>query len=282
MHQPYERARHIAERTTNDPQGRNAAWWDTLPMTYRPWGGDDRVSFTTEDFAALEAGFLDANPWLRRHYDFSRQSGKRVLEIGCGAGAASCLFAKAGADITAIDLSRWAVQLTANNREAQGLPIDLHKMDAERLDFPEASFDYIFSWGVLHHSADTEAGYRELSRVLRPGGECLTMVYNRNSFRYWVRGLEWLVLRRKMFDGHNLGSVQRFFTDGYYHRHFSRAELMSVHRRVGLYPIRVSVTHMAKPLVSTAPLVLDEWLKERGGWLLVIEAKKEFKGQSVR
>lgn len=269
-----ERARQAAENASSDPQARNAAWWNELPMTYRSWDAASRTDLTADDFIALEREFLDGNPWFERHYDFGRHAGQRVLEIGCGAGVATGLFAKAGAIVTAVDLTETAVQLTARNCETQGLRVDLRQMDAEHLDFPDRSFDYVFSWGVLHHTADTEAAYREVARVLRHGGECLTMVYNRTSFRYWVRGLEWLLLRGRLLRRETLRSVQRFYTDGYYHRHFTRREVLAVHQSVGLSPQRTSVTHMAKRMTPKVPLAVDDWLKERAGWLLIVEARK--------
>lgn len=274
MPNPMEQARQVAESASSDPQARNAAWWNELPMTYRSWEADGRTDLSADDFIALEQEFVASNPWLERHYDFGGQAGKRVLEIGCGAGAATGLFAKNGAIVTAVDLTESAVQLTAKNCEVQGLRVDLRQMDAEHLDFPDRSFDCVFSWGVLHHTADTEAAYREVARVLRPGGECLTMVYHRASFRYWVRGLEWLLLRGKLLKRDTLRSVQRFYTDGYYHRHFTRQEFLALHQRVGLAPERASVTHMAKRMTPLVPLGIDDWLKERGGWLLIVEARK--------
>jgi SAM-dependent methyltransferase len=274
MTNPMDRARQLAESASSDPQARNAAWWNELPMTYRSWDADGRTDLTADDFIVLEREFLESNPWFARHYDFSRHAGKRVLEIGCGAGAATGLLAKAGAMVTAVDLAESAVQLTARNCEAQGLRVDLRQMDAEHLTFPDGSFDYVFAWGVLHHTADTEAAYREVARVLRVGGESLTMVYNRMSFRYWVRGLEWLLLRGKLLRRDTLSSVQRFYTDGYYHRHYSSREILAVHQRVGLSPERTSVTHMAKRMTPMVPLAADEWLKRRAGWLLIVEARK--------
>lgn len=272
MQTPMEKARDAAEGAASDDQGKNAAWWNALPMTYRPWEDEDR-DLTAADFADLETIFLDSNPWLGDCFSFDR-GGQRVLEIGCGAGAASCLFAKAGADVTAVDLTEGAVLLTKRNATAQGLQVDVRQMDAEKLVFDDETFDHVFSWGVLHHSARTEAAYRELSRVLKPGGQALTMVYNRASFRYFVRGMQWLVLKGKLRAGDRLDTVQRFYTDGYYHRHFTRRELVRLHGAVGLTPERVAITHMAKRMTPLTPRRIDEWLKCRGGWLMVVEASK--------
>ena len=59
-------------------------------------------------------------------------------------------------------------------------------MDAEHLEFPDETFDFVWSWGVIHHSANTEAIIREIHRVLKPGGEARVMVYHRNSINFWI------------------------------------------------------------------------------------------------
>jgi SAM-dependent methyltransferase len=54
------------------------------------------------------------------------------------------------------------------------------------LPVPEASFDLVYSNGVLHHVADTEQAIREIHRVLRPGGTALVMLYHRDSLNYRI------------------------------------------------------------------------------------------------
>jgi 2-polyprenyl-3-methyl-5-hydroxy-6-metoxy-1,4-benzoquinol methylase len=268
------RARDEARRRTGDEQERNRLWWESLPMTYVGWEDADRVPTAPEEFRVLDAQFLRGNPWLASDYDFTARAGERVLEIGCGAGSASCLHARAGASVTGIDLTEQAAQLARANARSQGLSVDVRRMDAERLDFPDASFDYVFSWGVIHHSRATESIIGEIARVLRPGGRGLVMVYNRHSVRYYLYGLYWLIVRGKIFAGHDLDSVQGFFTDGFYQRHFSPAELSAAFRKAGLDTERISLTHTVNKMFPGIPRWLDRWLKRTAGWLLVIEFHK--------
>jgi 2-polyprenyl-3-methyl-5-hydroxy-6-metoxy-1,4-benzoquinol methylase len=269
------RAREEARQRTADEQERNRLWWESLPMTYVGWEDADRVPTAPDEFRVVDAQFLRGNPWLESGYDFTARAGQRVLEIGCGAGSASCLHARAGASVSAIDLTEQAVALAQANARSQGLTVDVRRMDAERLEFPDASFDYVFSWGVIHHSRATESIIGEIARVLRPGGRGLVMVYNRHSIRYWLYGLYWLFARGKILAGHDLVSVQGFFTDGFYQRHFSPAELSAAFRSAGLDTERISLTHTVNKMFPGIPRRLDEWLKRKAGWLLVIEFAKQ-------
>ena len=116
-------------------------------------------------------------------------TGKRVLEIGSGAGAHSALFAHHGAQVVAIDLA--FDRARATSRKLALLGDDAHGCaavtgDAERLPFATDSFDIVYSNGVLHHSPDTAAAIAELRRVLKPGGLAVVMLYCKSSINYWV------------------------------------------------------------------------------------------------
>lgn len=117
---------------------------------------------------------------------FSSARGLRVLEIGCGLGTDGAGFARAGAVYTGVDLTDAAVSLARRNFELQGLKGEFRAADAEKLDFPEGSFDLVYSHGVLHHTPDTARAVREVHRVLRPGGRAVVMLYHRDSYNYRV------------------------------------------------------------------------------------------------
>jgi 2-polyprenyl-3-methyl-5-hydroxy-6-metoxy-1,4-benzoquinol methylase len=267
-------ARTSARELAADAQERNRLWWEAMPMTYESWEQDDRVPHGHDAFDRIDRRFLDGNPWLRTRFDFAAARGRRVLEIGCGAGSASCLFAAAGAEVVAVDLTQQAVELTRANARAKALELDVRRMDAESLQFPAESFDYVFSWGVIHHSRSTETVMREIARVLRPGGRGLCMVYNRASVRYYLHGLFWLFAKGKILAGHDLASVQGCYTDGYYQRHFTPRELRTSLGAAGLRCDRISITHMANRMLPALPRRVDELLKRKAGWLLVGEFEK--------
>jgi len=263
-------ARSAAE-LTDDPQARNVSWWERLPMTYKPWEMEDRDALSAEDFATLNALYLDDNPWLKANAAYHSFAGKDVLEIGCGAGSAACLFAKAGARITGIDITEKALSIAQANVRSQKLEnnVRLLHMDAEKMHFPDASFDHVYSWGVIHHSRDPSVIMHQIARVLRPGGTGMIMVYNRRSLRYVGRGLWWLIARGRFARGETLETVQANFTDGYYHKHYARAELAEALGAAGLRVESVEPSHMAKPFFRGLPRPVDAFLKRHWGWLLV-------------
>jgi SAM-dependent methyltransferase len=148
--------------------------------------------------------FADAQPGSRVFYElveqhryekewhipdaagFSKAKNLRVLEIGCGVGTDGAQFAKAGADYTGVDLTEAAVNLSRHRFELFNLPGAFRVADAEKLDFPDNSFDIVYSHGVLHHTPDTAGAIGEVHRVLRPGGRAIVMLYHRNSYNYRV------------------------------------------------------------------------------------------------
>ncbi len=118
--------------------------------------------------------------------DFDRANGKRVLEIGCGVGTDGAQFAKAGADYVGMDLSPASVRLARSNLQQRKLPASWLVSDAEALPFADATFDSIYSFGVLHHTPDLPRAVAEIHRVLRPGGRATVMVYNKYSLNYYL------------------------------------------------------------------------------------------------
>jgi ubiquinone/menaquinone biosynthesis C-methylase UbiE len=99
-------------------------------------------------------------------------SGKRVLELGCGAGEGSVYFALKGAEVVATDISTGMIDLVHRIAQKYGVNVKAHKMTAENIDYPDSSFDVVYGNGVLHH-VDFHKAVKEASRVLKPGGKAI-------------------------------------------------------------------------------------------------------------
>jgi len=134
-------------------------------------------------FAEVEAARDRLEPFIPGFADFGRWRGRRVLEVGVGLGTDFVRFARAGADLHGVDLTDAAVALVRERLAQEELQADVRVADAERLPFDDASFDLVYSWGVLHHTPDPPAAIAEVCRLVRPGGEARVMLYGRRS---WV------------------------------------------------------------------------------------------------
>lgn len=164
-------------------------FWEHHPCGHETSTSDDRLAY----FRGLERYRYALAPWIPKAAGFHRYPGKRVLEIGCGMGTDGAQFAVAGAEYTGVDLTETAVSLARENFKLRGLPGEFLSANAEDLPLPDASFDHVYSFGVIHHAVDPGAIVREIRRVLKPRGTITVMVYNRNSVNYWV---EIMFLRR--------------------------------------------------------------------------------------
>jgi ubiquinone/menaquinone biosynthesis C-methylase UbiE len=133
-------------------------------------------------FQQLDDYRYDKLNYLPQLINFPSYRGKNFLEVGCGAGIDLVRFARAGAYVTGIDLSKTSIELAQQNIEQNGLQADLCVMNGEDMQFPNNTFEVVYAHGVLQYTADAEKMIAEIQRVLKPGGEAIMMVYNRISW----------------------------------------------------------------------------------------------------
>ncbi len=117
-----------------------------------------------------DAEYLDHETWVRPAFEkLGDLHGKRVLDYGCGHGMAAVVLARAGANVTAFDLSPGYVNEARERARANNVKVECIVADGEELPFPDASFDAVWGNAILHHLDLAKVG-RELHRVLKPGG----------------------------------------------------------------------------------------------------------------
>lgn len=164
------------------------AFWNDAPCgeVYAGGGGDvcERLRTQARARSVLE-------PYIRDFARFADAFGRDVLEVGVGMGADHAELARARPrSLSGIDLTPRAIEFTRARLACEGLASQVEVADAEALPFPDASFDLVYSWGVLHHSPDTARALREVHRVLRPGGTARIMIYHKWSlvgYMLWIR-----------------------------------------------------------------------------------------------
>jgi SAM-dependent methyltransferase len=114
--------------------------------------------------------YLDHETWVRPAFAaLGDLRGAVALDYGCGHGMAAVAMARAGARVTAFDLSPGYVNETRARAAANGVSVECVTADGEHLPFADATFDAIWGNAILHHLDLAKAGL-ELRRVLKPGG----------------------------------------------------------------------------------------------------------------
>src|SRR5215469_657829 len=108
--------------------------------------------------------------------------GKLVLDVGCGMGRFAEVATRWGAQVVGIDLSAAAEVAARNLRNREFVAF---QADVFRLPFAPATFDYIYSIGVLHHTPDCERAVKALPQYLKPGGQLAVWLYS--GYNKWYR-----------------------------------------------------------------------------------------------
>jgi SAM-dependent methyltransferase len=160
-------------------------YWDARPCNLRH---SSQPVGTKDYFDEVEARKYFVEPHIPRFAEFGRWKDKRVLEIGCGIGTDTINFARAGARVTAVELSPKSLALAKDRARLFGLQekVDFVCVDAERLSeavSPEP-FDLVYSFGVIHHTPHPERVLEQI-RTYFVGPESLlkVMVYHRWSWK---------------------------------------------------------------------------------------------------
>ncbi len=137
-------------------------------------------------FDEVEARKYFVEPHIPRFAEFERWKGKKVLEIGCGIGTDTVNFARAGAQVVAVDLSNRSLEITQQRLKVYGLEnVKLIECDVERLQevVPIEPYDLVYAFGVLHHTPDPDAALRQIRPYVAPSGSLKLMLYHRYSWK---------------------------------------------------------------------------------------------------
>jgi len=158
-------------------------FWDSRPCNIRHSSKDIG---TREYFDEVEAKKYRAEPHILKFANFEEWKGKNVLEIGCGIGTALISFVRAGANVTAVDLSDMSINLSKERLKVYGLKANVLTANAEILDQTLDSnikYDLIYSFGVIHHTPNPKNIIAQTHKFIKPNGQLRIMLYSLISYK---------------------------------------------------------------------------------------------------
>ena len=158
-------------------------FWDRRPCNIRH---SNKPIGTREYFDEVEKRKYFVEPHIPGFAEFEKWKGKRVLEVGCGLGTEAINFARNGANLTVIEISKESLELAKKRFEVYGLTANFILGDAENLDIllaGQEKFDLIWSFGVIHHSPHPDIILKKCNKFLKDDGELRMMVYSKISYK---------------------------------------------------------------------------------------------------
>jgi 2-polyprenyl-3-methyl-5-hydroxy-6-metoxy-1,4-benzoquinol methylase len=165
-----------------------ADYWNNRPCNIRhsakPFG-------TKEYFDEVEKRKYFVEPHIPGFAEFQRWKGKKVLEIGSGIGTDSINFVRAGAKLTATELSEESMNVCKKRFEVYGLSANFYVGNAEELStfVPVEKYDLMYSFGVIHHTPHPRKVIEEIMKFMEPESELRIMLYSKYStknFLIWL------------------------------------------------------------------------------------------------
>jgi 2-polyprenyl-3-methyl-5-hydroxy-6-metoxy-1,4-benzoquinol methylase len=170
------------------PITRVSDYWNARPCNIRH---STKPVGTREYFDEVEARKYMVEPHIPGFAEFDRWQGKRVLEIGCGIGTDTINFARAGAQVTSVDLTEKSLEVARQRAKVFGFEdrIRFYQANAERLSdyVPVEPYDLVYSFGVIHHTPHPERVLDEIRKYVKPDSTLKIMVYNRWSWKVlWI------------------------------------------------------------------------------------------------
>ncbi len=246
-------------------------YWDAEPC------GTRGIPYPVGSFAYYEAiterrDRLD--PLAKEYAQFDAWAGKKVLDVGCGVGTDLLGFAQGGALVTGIDLSPKSVFLAMERLKlykCKGVAIEC---DAESIPYRDNVFDFVFNWGVTHHTLNPEKVIVEMRRVLKPEGKICAMVYHKPSLVTLQMYLAFGIGKGNPFrsvddilSSHHESPNTKAYTVGEVQEMFSTFKSVKIDVHVTSYDLRY---WRDKYLPSWVSRVVPHGM----GWYLIVRATK--------
>ena len=247
-------------------------YWDKQPCNINH---SSRDVGTKEYFEDVEKRKYFVEPHIPKFAEFSKWSGKKVLEIGCGIGTDAVNFSKNGAEYTGVELSSASLELTKKRFDVFQLKGEFFNVDAqnfEELSKVGSDFDLIYSFGVIHHSPDPQKIIDNCYQLLKHDGILKIMVYAEHS-------LKKIMIDEKIdqYEAQSNCPVAFTYTNEQIHtmlRNFRNIQIQQEH----IFPYKVSeykqYNYVKEDWFECMPDNMFQALEKKLGWHLCITCQK--------
>ncbi len=262
-------------------------FWDRHPcgvtLSEKPVGSREYLD-------EVERERYSREPHIPGFARFERWKGKKVLEIGCGIGTDSISFARAGADLTAVDLSERSLEIVRRRFDVYGLRARLVSGNAEELSsfVPIEPYDLIYSFGVVHHTPHPRRVVKEIQKYCHAQTELRMMLYAKWSWmvlgliRRPGHGAFWKANRlvRTYVEAQKGCPVTYIYSFRDVRRLLEGFEIREMRKASLLLPERVIRIegHILPARIrrSAVGAAFNRWLERHLGWNILIVAKPAF------
>lgn len=257
-------------------------YWNRRPCNIRH---SPKPVGTREYFDEVETRKYFVEPHIPDFAQFKRWKGKKVLEIGCGIGTDSINFARAGADLTVVELSEKSLEMCRKRFEVYGLKARFYCGNAERLSVfvPLDIYDLVYSFGVIHHIPSPKEVLSEIKKYCGSETEVRMMLYAKWSWKVlWIilaygKGAFWRAdnLIRAYSEAQTGCPVTYYYSFRDIRRLMKEYEIIQM-RKDHIFPYQVDkyINYQYKWVwyFRWMPKQLFRWLEKHLGWHTMVVA----------
>lgn len=245
-------------------------YWDNRPCNIRhspkPVGSPDYC-------LEVRARRYFVEPHIWGFAGFPKWKGKKVLEVGCGIGTDSAMFAESGALLTSIEFSTESLAVCRQCFDALGLSARFYTGNAEELSsiVPVEPFDLVYSFGVIHHTPHPERIISEVQKYMHSGSELRIMLYAKYSWKSLM-----ILLGFDQPEAQSGCPIAKTYSAREVRELLKNFQIIAIEKS-HIFPYRIP-EYKEYRYVKTFPWnVLPswcfEWLKRKFGWHLLITAR---------
>ena len=262
-------------------------YWDNRPCNIKH---SPKPVGTRGYFDEVEKRKYFVEPHIPIFAQFERWKGKKVLEIGCGIGTDAINFARAGANLTAVELSGESLEICKKRFQVYNLKANFYKANAEELSFfvPVEIHDLIYSLGVIHHTPNPEKVLKEIKKYCGPTTEIRLLLYSKWSWKVvWImltygKGAFWKIkeLIPRYSEAQTGCPVTHYYSSKDIRRLMKDFNIIEI-RKEHIFPYRIDKYKQYKYekiwYFAWMPKALFQWLEHHFGWhTLVVARPKPF------